>query len=115
MKIYFKKKKIEIPVKGVSIYSTGLILRTRNAPNLFFERVSKNPSLTAFFVFFPFLVLWLDDKKRVVDFRIAKPFQFKIDSKKPFSSIVEIPLNSKNIKFFNFFVGKKDVKSLLRR
>jgi len=107
MKIYFKKKEIEIPVKKVSIYSAGLILRTRNTSNLFFEKISKNPSLTAFFVFFPFLILWLDDKNNVVDFKIAKPFQFKIDSKKPFSSIVEIPLNIKNKKIFNFFDDKK--------
>lgn len=109
MDVYFKKKKIKIPVRSVSIYSTGLIFRTRNTENLLFSNLrGKNMSLTALFVFFPFLILWLDGK-RVVDFRVARPFQWKISSNKTFLSVVEVPFNSKNRKIVEFFVGKRKI------
>ncbi len=108
MKILYKKKEIEIPVKNVPFFSTGLILRTRNTKNLFFKKVfPKNSSLTSYFVFFPFLILWLNKKNKVVDIRIAKPFERKISTRKNFSHIIELPFNNKNKKILDFFVGKK--------
>ncbi|MBI5803385.1 hypothetical protein HY448_01735 [Candidatus Pacearchaeota archaeon] len=110
MEIYFKSRKIKIQVEKVSIYSTGLIFRTKNASNLFFNTKGKNLALTALFVFFPFLILWIDKKNKVVDFKIARPFTTRITSKRDFYSIVEIPFNSKNTRIITFFVGKKKMK-----
>jgi len=71
----------------------GLVFRSREkAPALLFE--TKN-SLHSFFVFFPFVVLWIDDKNNVVDYKLVKPFKFYINSGKKFNKIVEIPINKK--------------------
>ena len=111
MKISYRRKKIEIPVKNVPFFSAGLILRTRNTQNLFFKKIfPKNSSLTSYFVFFPFLILWLNKKNKVVDIRIAKPFERKISTRKKFSHIIELPFNNKNKKIIRLFVGKKKIK-----
>ncbi|PIO08458.1 hypothetical protein COU59_01585 [Candidatus Pacearchaeota archaeon CG10_big_fil_rev_8_21_14_0_10_34_12] len=108
--INHKGKKINIPAKKVSFFSTGLIFRTKNTKNLWFRNLPKgNFSLTSLFVFFPFLVLWLDEKNNVIDTRIAGPFKLSIKTKRIFSSIIEIPLNKRNIKIINFFVGKGNI------
>lgn len=107
-----KGRKITIPAKKVSLFSTGLILRTKNTKNLLFENVlGKNFALTSYFVFFPFLVLWLDKGKRVIDFKIVRPFELKINSNKKTDSIVEIPINNRNKKIIRFFVGKEKFKN----
>ncbi|MBI2043753.1 hypothetical protein HYT24_00110 [Candidatus Pacearchaeota archaeon] len=109
MDIYFKKKKIKIPVKEVPLYSTGLMFRTKNTSNLYFNLRGKNISLTSWFVFFPFLVLWVDERRKVVDFKVVRPFTMVINSQKKFHSIVEVPLNIKNVRIFGFFVGKRKI------
>jgi uncharacterized membrane protein (UPF0127 family) len=100
MQIIYKNKQIEIPnLKKVSEIGKGFGLmfrRRQSCPALLFE--FKKPikfHLTSLFVFFPFLVLWLDDKNKVIDKRICSPFKFHIPSIKPFYKIVEIPLNTK--------------------
>ncbi len=109
--VIFKNRKIRVPAREVSFFSMGLIFRTRNTKNLWFKRIPEgNFSLTSFFVFFPFLVLWLDKKKKVVDLRIAGPFQARINTKKRFSSVIEIPINKQNKKIIKFFVGKERFK-----
>jgi uncharacterized membrane protein (UPF0127 family) len=113
MEIRLKKnsKPFKIPeviVAGDFLKFRGLMFRGKNtAPNLLFK--FNNPSaLHSFFVFFDFLVIWLDDKNNVLDYRIIKPFHFYEFSKTNFSKIIEIPLNNKNKKlvadFFKFVV-----------
>lgn len=108
MKILFKKKKIEIPVRSVPFFSFGLMFKTKNTQNLFFKKIfPENSSLTSWFVFFPFLILWLDKNNKVIDMKVAKPFEWKISTEKRFSHVVELPFNNKNKKILNFVVGKK--------
>tara|TARA_Y100000310_G_scaffold298381_1_gene332294 strand:- start:18063 stop:18386 length:324 start_codon:yes stop_codon:yes gene_type:complete len=93
MKIRIGGEEIEVDVarkKGLGVYR-GLMFRSLDrAPALLFEIKS---SLHSFFVWFPFLCLWLDSEDNVVDKKIVKPFTFYINSKKKFSKIVEIPLS----------------------
>jgi len=112
MRIFYKNKRFEIPVKKVSFFGkfSGLMFRTKETGNLLFDfRRDVEFSLHSFFVFFDFLVLWLDENNKVVDFRVAKPFLFSIRTKKPFRRILEIPINRKNSKIVSFFVGERKI------
>lgn len=116
MKIDVKKgkSKIKIEVKPVdSVFSRGLglMFRAKNTGTLLFRfDRDVNISLTGFFVFFDFLVLWLDAENKVVDWKVARPFEFKISTAKKFRKIIEIPVNTSNMEIIDFFVGKERFK-----
>ncbi len=111
MKIQIKTKnrKISLNVRKCCFFGRfrGLMFRNREKSEaLLFElNKKKRLSLHSFFVFFPFLVLWLDDKNSVLDSRKCRPFEFRINSEKKFSRIIEIPLNNKNKQIWKLLVG----------
>ncbi len=113
MNIYYKKRKLKIKnLKKLSFVGkvTGLMFRPVNTQNLLFEfnSLTQTP-IHSFFVFFNFLALWVDEKNRVVDFKIVKPFLPSIKPDKKFKKLIELPLNSDNKKIINFFVGKRNI------
>ena len=67
-------------------------------------------AIHSFFVFFPFLAIWIDDKNNVVDVKIVNPFKFSVSPKKSFCKLLEIPINKKYLKITNFVVGEKVYK-----
>ena len=75
----------------------GLMFESReNARALLFEfRKPVKIKIHSLFVFFPFAAIWLDDKNKIVDFKIVKPFNFIISPKKLHNKLVEIPVNKK--------------------
>ena len=110
MIIKYKKKKVEIPVKKISEFGkfSGLMLKTKNSENLLFEfKKNANLKIHSFFVFFPFLAIWLDKKNRVLEIKIVKPFSISVGIKKSFSKLIELPFNNKNKGILKFLVGKK--------
>lgn len=112
MKIYFKNKKINIPIKKVSGPGLirGLTFKSKNTNNLLFEfKKETNMGIHSFFVFFPFLAIWTNKKNEVINFKFVKPFNPVIKPKKPFQKLIEIPLNPKNKKIIEYFVGKRKV------
>ena len=110
MIIKYKKQKINIQVKKVSIFGIGLVFKNKKTKNLLFELKKETKiAITSFFVFFPFLTIWTNRKNEVVDFKLVKPFNLSIKPKKPFQKIIEIPLNNKNKKIISYFVGKRKV------
>ena len=109
MEIYFRKKNIKIDAKKARYFErgVGLMFRTRETRNLLFEfEKDSNTELTSLFVFFSFLVIWLDAKNKVIDFKIVKPFIFSIEAKKKFRKFLEIPINKKNERIVDLFVKK---------
>ena len=85
------------------------MFRNKETNNLLLEfKKESKMSIHSFFVSFPFLVIWLDKKNNVLGFKFVKPFRFKITSRKPFYKLVEVPLNNRNKKIINYFVGKKE-------
>ena len=56
-------------------------------------------AIHSFFVFFPFLAIWLDDKDKIIDSKVIKPFRFSILPSKKFVKLIEIPIN----KDYDFF------------
>ena len=62
-------------------------------------------AIHSFFVFFSFVALWLDEKNKILDARIVKPFTPFVFSKKNSSKLVEIPFNKKYKKIIELLVG----------
>ena len=81
-------KKLSEFQKGI-----GLMFKKRNkCPAMLFEFTQPTTmGIHSLFVFFKFAAIWLDDKNRIVDKRIVKPFRLLVLFKKPFYKLVVIP------------------------
>ena len=101
----FNNKKIKISVKKLSWFEKGigLIFSSRKkAKALLFEfKKSAKISFTSLFVFFPFIIIWLDDKNKVLGFKEVKPFTFHIPSEKSYKKVLEIPFNDSHKKIID--------------
>ena len=110
--LHHKKNKITIEVKklrGIERY-LGLMFKKKDSENLLFE-FEKDVKLIfhSLFVFFPFLLIWLDDKNRVIEYRRVNPFTICIIPRKSFKKVVEIPFSSSTAKFLAFLDGRGKV------
>lgn len=113
MEINYKGKKIEIKARELGFFGkiTGLMFKTSLNDNLLFEFKSDvKMAIHSFFVFFSFLAIWVDEKNKVLEWRIVMPFTVAVLPKKPFRKLIELPLNKGNMKIFRFFVGKETFK-----
>lgn len=91
----------------------GLMFRRRENANILLFDFNKPTriKLHSLFVFFHFLVLWLDEKNNILDKKLVCSRQFLIQSKTNFNKIIEIPMNKQNRKIIELLVGeKKDLK-----
>jgi uncharacterized membrane protein (UPF0127 family) len=112
MKIKHRGKTLQIPIKKTNFFSriSGLMFRTKNTKNLYFEFPSYEfAGIHSYFVFFKFLALWLDESNNVVDFQIVRPFTFLIKPNSPSKKLIELPLNVRNKKIIETIVGKGKV------
>jgi|TARA_Y100000310_G_C20645692_1_gene796415 uncharacterized membrane protein (UPF0127 family) len=112
MIIHYDSKKIKVPVRKVSALGelTGLMFKKKNTENLLFSFDKETQiNIHSFFVFFNFLAIWLNDKNKIIDFKIIKPFTIAVKPKKPFRKLIELPINAKNKKILRFFVDKGKV------
>lgn len=110
--INYKNKKITLDVKklkGLERYR-GLIFKKRNSEILLFE-FKKDVKLVfhSLFVFFPFLLLWLDNNNRIIEYHRVNPFTPCVFPRKPFRKVVEIPISPLTRRFLTFFDGKGKV------
>ena len=113
----YKKRKFQIKAKKLSEFEKfiGLMFSSReNARALLFEFAPKGSPLEknsekidfhSFFVFFPFLAVWLDNKNNVLDVQIIRPFRINFSSGKPYSKLLEIPINNNYRKVVRILVG----------
>lgn len=109
--IKYKSKRVEINnVKKLSEFEkgTGLMFHhLEKCPAMLFE--FKKPTkmrIHSLFVFFKFAAIWLDDKNRIISKEIVKPFRLSVSCKKPFSKLIEIPLNKEYGKRIKILFGK---------
>ena len=110
MKINYKKKNINLKVKKLNSLQMflGLMFRTKETNILLFDFLYKGRwSINSLFVFFPFLAIWLDEKDKVIEAEIVKPFSFSISPKKPIKKLIEVPINKKNKEILEFFGKRK--------
>ena len=99
IKINYKGKSFEINVKKVGTIGkvTGLMFRLRETDNLLFDfRKNGRQAIHSYFVFFPFLAVWLDEKNNVLEYKMVKPFTFHVMPKHKFAKLIEIPVNNRN-------------------
>ena len=89
--------------------SVGLMFKRREkARALLFEfKRPTNLRISSLFVFFPFIVVWLDRKNRVLEIRKVKPFIISVMARKPYKKFLEIPLNSKYEKQAEIFFSRR--------
>ncbi len=107
-KISFKHKgrNLSIRAKPVSMFNPGLMFKSRDTGLILFEfRKQVSFNITSLFVFFPFVVVWLDENSKVIDVRKIKPFTFSINPGRKFKKIIEIPVNKKNKQIIKLLVG----------
>jgi len=106
---YFNEKKFSVYVEECNLFQKikGLMFsRRETAKILLFEfRKKRNIIIHSFFVFFPFVAIWLNEKNDVIDLKIVKPFTPCVSPSEKTPSLVEIPFNKKNKKILkNLFV-----------
>ena len=104
IKIGLSGKKFDIEARELPIIeqAIGLMFKSRESDNLLFNRAGRW-GIHSLFVFFPFLAVWLDEKNRVSEYKIVKPFTFSVQPKNEFAKLIEIPLNNKNKNLISHF------------
>ena len=87
--------------------ATGLMFcRREKADSLLFE--FKKPikmKIHSYFVFFPFLAIWLNKDDKILALKKVKPFKINIGISKSYSKLLEIPINKKNKKIIELLDG----------
>jgi uncharacterized membrane protein (UPF0127 family) len=107
--IYFGKRRIELQVKKAGVL--GFMFRPRETENLVFDFGKPvRVGFTGFCVFFKFLILFLDSENKIVDFKVVKPFELSVNSKRNFVKAVEIPWNGRNGAIIESLVDKQRFK-----
>jgi uncharacterized membrane protein (UPF0127 family) len=96
----YKGKKVTISnVKRLSEFGKGIGLmfhRRESCPAMLFEFKKPNKMrIHSLFVFFPFVGVWLDNKNKVLDIKIIRPWKISISPKKKFYKLLEIPINKR--------------------
>ena len=105
----YKRKKICLSIKRTNYFTKGigLMFRTKNTSALIFK--FKKPtriSIHSYFVFFPFIAIWLDKSNKILETKLVKPFTFIVKPKKRYVTLVEIPINNKNRHIIDIFRRK---------
>lgn len=92
--------------QGFNKFRGLMFTRREKARALLFEfKKPTNITIHSLFVFFPFVIIWLNSDDKIIDFKIVKPFSFFVSQKRPFSKIIEIPINNKYQKSIKLLVG----------
>ena len=112
-----KKLKIGLDGKHITINNVfledklgkflGLMFSEREKAQILLFEMQKPRSIHSFFVFFPFIALWVDRKNNVVEWKIVKPFTFSVFCKRKFSKIIEIPISRRHYAIVKRIVGER--------
>jgi uncharacterized membrane protein (UPF0127 family) len=113
MQVTIKQNSKKVVINNVKVLSElgkgiGLMFKKREGcPAMLFEFDKPTTmGIHSLFVFFKFGAVWLDDKNRIIDMKIVKPFRLSISSKKPFYKLLEIPINNEYHKKVKTLFGK---------
>jgi len=95
--IHYKKKRIKIIAEDCNILQKfiGLMFSSKNKAKILLFNFKRRQGIRihSFFVFYPFVAVWLDKKNKVVDLKIVKPFTFCVSPKRKCLKLVEIPMS----------------------
>ncbi len=93
----YKKKRVNVDLKVCNYFEkfSGLMFTKREkAKALLFDfKKSVKIPIHSLFVLFPFIAIWLDDKNKILDLKVIKPFRFCVCPNNFFSRLIEIPIN----------------------
>ena len=106
LRLKYSGKSLNLKIKRTNLFSKffGLMFRSSETENLLFDFAKDcKIRIHSFFVFFPFLIIWLNEENEVVGHKIVKPFRFSVSSTKQFRKFVEVPINRKNQQILDFF------------
>jgi len=97
MDLNYEGKKFNLEVKLCRLKFLGLMFaRREKARALLFDfKKSTNIAIHSWFVFFDFVAVWLDDKNKIIEIKVVKPFSFSVHPKKSFFKLIEIPVNKR--------------------
>ena len=110
VKIDYSGKKLELDARKTGFFSKGigLMFKTKNTNNLVFEfNEDVSISIHSFFVFFPFLAVWLNDKNEVIECRIVRSWTFHVKPKNKFTKLIELPFNNRYKDNIQTLVGER--------
>ncbi len=111
--IGYKKKRIKLVVEDCNLWKkfSGLMFSRREKAGilLFSFKRKQKIAIHSFFVFYPFIAVWLDKKKKVVDVKIVKPFTACVYPEKKAISLVEIPINKANKKIARYLASDEEL------
>ena len=85
----------------------GLMFRSKEKAPILLFNISRKEAIHSYFVFFKFLILWLDKDNNVVDWKVVKPFSLYEKSSHHFSKIIEIPISRRYFNIVKFIVGER--------
>ncbi len=104
-------KSREVRVHAVSWLGmfTGLMFSSGKKALLFRFYSSGKRALHSWFVFFPFLAVWLDETNKVLAWKRVLPFSLHVLPRQPFHSLLEIPYTFKHKRLVDFIVGKSKI------
>ena len=103
LEITYKNRRTLVRNVRKCIGVRGLMFRFRETNAILMHSTG---AIHSFFVFFPFLCLWLDKKNNVLDYKVVKPFSLRENSDKKFTKILEIPINRRYHSEVKFIVGE---------
>jgi len=105
-----KKRNVEVFKVPWWYEGIGLMFQRREkAKALIFE--FKHPvsfKIHSFFVFFPFLAIWLNSENKILESSVIKPFKIGISPSEKFVRLIEIPFN-KSYGFLEFPSSKRKI------
>lgn len=112
MKFRFYNDRVSkvINVKKTNFFTQfiGLMFSRRRTPiRLFSYSSDRRVPVHSWFVFYKFLIVWLDSKNWVVSWKIVKPFTSCVLPTKKCRAFLEIPIDDKYRKEISFVVGNK--------
>ena len=96
----YKEKRFGLELKEMKNFfqkARGLMFRrSKNAEALLFSfNKPVDLALHSFFVFFDFIVIWINENGKVLEKRKIKPWKANIKTAKKYSKVIEIPFNDK--------------------
>jgi len=101
-----KKLNLEVFECNAFEKGTGLMFsRKEKAKILLFGFKKKSYlSIHSFFVFFPFIAVWTDDKNKILCWKKVLPFTFRVSPPKSgYFNLIEIPMTKEHSRVVKFF------------
>ncbi len=112
--IHYKKRKIKVTAKDCNLLNkfVGLMFSRREKINILLFEFKRRQKIKihSFFVFYPFIAIWLDRANKVLDMKVVKPFVFCVSPRKKACKLIEIPIAKKNQKTVkSFFPTRRNI------